>query len=305
MMKKTLKLALAGVVVVILLGTISTSTVEKKNETSFIAATNNIPFGQTQTLVVPNNQPSSNFLPGTKFAPEGLTVADNTYVYDSRTVDLNGDGIVSDVVLYGVKNFNDSPFVGNIGVAIRESKTKTFSTTSIGEWNAGYQPELFIGRFSNAKNNAILVSLATGGSGGVTQYSLLTNQDNKLNLLIPQKELNDGLAFETQCLPGFMLKLTDKKTGYNTTIDLHQGSKDYIDRGIYSEKGELLNDPMVLIDGFGVLEPEDSNGDGICELHGIQSISVGFHANRVANAESIWTVSSGQLKLLSENVVIK
>ena len=113
-------------------------------------------------------------------------------------------------MLYGVKNFNDSPFVGNICVAIKDSKSETFSVTSIGELNAGYQPKLFIGWFNSSKNNAILVSLATGGSGGVTQYSLLTNQDNKLNLLIPQKELNEGLAIETQCLPGFNLKLTDK-----------------------------------------------------------------------------------------------
>jgi hypothetical protein len=37
------------------------------------------------------------------------------------------------------------------------------------------------------------------------------------------------------------------------------------------------------------------NGDGIYELHGIQRISVGVHANSVANAESVWTVSNGQL----------
>ena len=303
-MKKPLQLALAcGVVIVILLGTIRISTVVKRNATSPIASQDNTPPGQSQTLAVPNNQPSSTFLPGTKFAPEGLTVADNTFVYDSKKVDLNGDGSVYDVVLYGVKNFNDSPFVGNICVAIKDSKTETFSVTSIGELNAGYQPELFIGRFTNAKNNAILVSLATGGSGGVTQYSLLTNQDNKPNLLIPQKELNDGLSLETRCLPGFKLKLTNKKTGYITTIDLHQGSMDYVGLGFYNKNGELLKDPMVLIDGFGVLKPEDVNGDGIYELHGIQSISVGFHANRVANAESVWTVSNGQLKLLSEKIV--
>lgn len=107
---------------------------------------------------------------------------------------------------------------------------------------------------------------------------------------------------DTKCLSGFVLKVTDENTGYTATIDLHEGLADYERLGIYNEQGELLKDPMVLVDGFGVLKPEDDNGEGIYELHGIQRISVGYHANSVANAESVWTVSNGQLKLLSEKI---
>lgn len=175
-----------------------------------------------------------------KFAPEGLPVEDNTFVCDSRRVDINGDG------------------------------------------------------------NDILVSFATGWSGGVYQYGLLTDENDQVRSIIPQKELNQGLLLETQCLPGLVLKVTDKNTGYIATIDIHKGLADYERLGIYNEKGELLKDPMVLVDGFGILEPEDVNKDGIYELHGMQRISVGANANSVANAESVWTLSNGQLKLLSE-----
>lgn len=76
---------------------------------------------------------------------------------------------------------------------------------------------------------------------------------------------------------------------------------DYIKLGTYDENGKLLKDPMVLIDGFGVLKPE-VNKNGIYELHGIQRISVGYHANSVANVDSVWVVNNGQLDLLREKV---
>ena len=136
----------------------------------------------------------------------------------------------------------------------------------------------------------------------MVQYSLMSYKDGQMTSIVPQKELNDGPALETQCLSGFILKVTDKNTGYKATIDLHKGSTDYKSLGIYNEKGELLKDPMILIDGFGVLKPEDDNKDGIYELHGYQMISVGAHVNAVANAESVWTASNGQLKLLSEKI---
>ncbi|SPF55661.1 conserved exported hypothetical protein [Candidatus Desulfosporosinus infrequens] len=315
-MRQTVKLALVtGVVAIIVVGTASIVTIEKKSGSSNKAsahtdvglnetannqeqAGDTIPSRQTR---ISTDQPSPAFKPGTKFAPEGLTVADNTFVFDSRRVDVNGDGFVDDVVLIGEKQDNNNPYVQNISVSVKDGHTGKVSTASIGELNVGLEPKFFIGSFSSAKYNDILVSFATGGSGGVYQYALLTDQDGQAVSTVPQKKLNEGLPLETQCFSGFVLKVTDRNTGYIATIDLKKGSTDYQRLGIYNEKGELLQDPMILIDGFGVLKPE-LNGVGIYELHGIQRISVGAHANSVANAESVWSVSNGQLKLLNENI---
>ncbi|WP_207637021.1 hypothetical protein [Desulfosporosinus sp. OT] len=287
-MKNVRKLALIIVIgVVISLGTVNAVTVQKMSESS--------PKTTDQTDV----QPSSAFEPGTKFVQEGLKTTDQTFIFDSQRVDANGDGTLDDVVLYGEREDDFSP-VQNIKVAVKDGLTDKFSATPIVDY--GFMPKLFIGSFTNTKNNDIFVSIATGGSGGVSQFSLMSYKDGQITLIVPQKELNDGLALETQCLPGFILKVSDKNTGYIATIDLNKGSTDYQSLGIYNEKGELLKDPFVLIDGYGLLNPEDDNKDGIYELHGIQMISVGAHVNGVANAKSVWTVSNGQLKLLSETI---
>lgn len=292
MMKKIVKLALVtGLVAVILLGASKIVTIENKSELSLKASAASI------------DQPPSDFKPGFKFASEGLTVADNTFVFDSRRADVSSDGIVDDIILIGEKQDNNNPYVQNISVAVKDGETGKVAMASIGELNVGLEPKLFIGSFTSAKYNDILVSFATGGSGGVYQYALLADQDGHLVSLVPQKELNDGLSLETHCFSGFVLKVTDKNTGYMVTIDLHKGSSDYQSLGIYNEKGELLKDPMILTDGFGVLKPE-LNGAGIYELHGIQRISVGAHVNSVANAESVWRVDNGHLKLLNEKIEV-
>lgn len=258
--------------------------------------------GSSESSNVPNNQPSPTFMPGTKFIPEGLTVKDDTFVFDSRRVDINDDSSKDDVVLIGEKQDNKSPFVQNISVVVKDGKTGKYSLASIGEFNAGYEPKLFIGCITGENNQDIFISLATGGSGGIYQYSLMADKNNQLLPIISQKELNRGLELQTKCLPSFILKIMDKNTTYTASIDLHKGLAEYERLGIYNDQGDLLKDPGALVDGFGVLKPEDINGDGIYELNGIQRISVGYHANSIANAESVWTVSHGQLKLLSEKV---
>lgn len=242
------------------------------------------------------------YRPGTEFAPQGLTLEKNTYVYDSKKADLDGDGGADDVVLYGVKKYADSPFVGDIGIAVKNGQSSQFSAASIGEYNAGYEPQLLIGSFTRPSAQEIWVSLATGGSGGVYQYSLLTYQDDQVRPIIPQKDLNQGLVLETRCLPGFKLSIRDKATDFEATLDLTKSSVDYEEMGIYDNVGRLLENPMVLVDGYGVLEPEDEDRDGILELHGIQKISLGYHANSVAYAESTWKVSKGGMVLVSEGI---
>jgi hypothetical protein len=300
-MKKTTKFAIGiGIVVVIFLGTVGIVTFVSSPKAP--AKNGQVVHVNKQTSTVTDNQPSPDYLPGTKFTPAGLTVPADTYVFDSKRVDVTGDGIADDVVLTGEKQ-GKNPYVQNISVAVKDGHNNKYLMTSIGTLNTGLDPKLFIGKFSKNGSNDILVSLATGGSGGVYQYSLLTDQNNQLTALVSQKELNQGLALETQCLSELKLKIMDKNTGYTTSIDLHKGLADYERMGIYNSKGKLLKDPMILVDGFGVLKPEYDSINGVYDLHGIQSISVGFHANSVANALSVWAIDNSHLKLLSEKVV--
>jgi hypothetical protein len=291
-MKRGLKWSLIiGVIVIILV----TGLIILDLQTGFIRTL----LGQN---TIAAEHPSPDFLPETRFAPEGLTLAENTYILDSERLDINGDRKVDDVVLCGEKQEDNNPYWQNISVAVRDGKSGKFSLASVGEWNIGLVPKIFIGKFTTDKNQDILVSMATGSSGGIYQFALLAYLNGQIIPVISQDELNKGLQLETQCLPAYALKVTNKASGSSVVLDLHKGAELYQNLGIYNEQGQLLADPMVLVDGYGVLEPKDDNGDGIYELHGMQGISVGIHANQVATANSVWTVSDGHLKLVRESI---
>lgn len=255
------------------------------------------------------NQPSPDFTPGDGFTPEGLSVDEGTLIVDQGTLiadsiraDITGDGSADDIILTGLKQEDVNPYMNNISLAVKDGKTGKYTQASIGQDNVGYEPTLVIGSFVGADSKEFLVSVATGGSGGIMVYSLLNFIDDTINPVISQELLNQGLQLETTCLDGFKLTIKDKSTGYTTDIDLSKMKNDYVAMGIYDKSGNLLQDPMILVDGYSLMQAEDTNGDGLLELRGVQSISVGAHANQVARAESVWSVKDGTLKLLEEKV---
>lgn len=247
--------------------------------------------------------PSPDFTPGAIFAPDGLTVDEGTQIADSVRADINGDAKAEDIVLTGLKMEDVNPYMNNVCLAVKDGKSGKFTQASIGQDNLGYEPTLSIGAFVGADSRECLVSVATGGSGGIMIYSLLNYTDGKITPVITQEELNNALPLETACFDGFKLTVNDKSSGYTADIDLTKGTDDYVAMGIYDKSGKLLQaDPMVLVDGYSLMQAEDINGDGLIELRGVQTISVGAHANQVAKAESVWTVKDGKLKLLEEKV---
>lgn len=225
---------------------------------------------------------------------------DNGEVADSIQADLNGDGKDDEIVLSGRKQENGDPYMHQITLVVTDGKTGKTASASIGSNDVGYDPKLAVGSFTGEDEKELLISMATGGSGGIMIYSLLNYRDGEINTVVSQDELNKGLVLKTACLPGFLLSLTDQSTGYTVDIDLAKGIDDYIAMEFYDASGQLLKEPMVLVDGYSLMEVQDTNGDGIDELLGIQAISVGAHVNQVALARSVWSAKNGSLKLIEE-----
>ncbi|UWG95436.1 hypothetical protein LPY66_10910 [Dehalobacter sp. DCM] len=247
-------------------------------------------------------QPSPDFTPGNAFAPEGLAVIEGTNIADSVRGDMNSDGNPEEIILTGVLQEAVDPLLHDVKITVKDGKTGNFATASIGPDNVGYEPKLFIGSFTGAESNELFVSVTTGGSGGIVVYSLLHYVDGQISPVITQSDLNDGLPLTLTCSDGFKLTAEDKGTGYTAQIDLSKGTDDYVAMNIYDQKGKLVGDPNILLDGYSLMEAIDVNGDGLLELQGTQAISVGAHANQVARAESVWSVKDGKLQLLEEKV---
>ena len=197
----------------------------------------------------------------------------------------------------------------NLTVVVRDGATGKFAAFLLPEDFGVMLPRFNIGSFTAAKKNEILVSVETGGSGGIVLYALMAYENKKVVPVVSQEELNKGLDLKVVCLPGFEMKIIDKNTGVNSSVNFRDGEAVpwYIDSGVYNKAGVFLKDQSyvddeVMEDVFVSLDPADDDGDGTQELHGKQRISFIAHANTVAWAESVWSVKGGRLRLVSEKI---
>lgn len=89
-------------------------------------------------------------------------------VVSYATGDVNGDRIPDKVYLTGIKT-PSSPFIQNITLVIQDGATGRCTSIPIKD-NAGYNPTLFLGDFTGNSVDDILISIASGGSGGIMYY---------------------------------------------------------------------------------------------------------------------------------------
>ncbi|MDR3599483.1 MAG: hypothetical protein P4L49_03210 [Desulfosporosinus sp.] len=290
------------------------STANEKNSTAGNTSSgeNPDPIVSEITAAHTTHQYSPDFVPGSTFTQDDPENGKTRYVYDSTRIDADGDGAADDVLLVGENEDTSAPFgyqTRNLAVVVRDGITGKFADFLLPQDFGVMLPRFSIGSFTAAKKNEILVSVETGGSGGIVLCALLAYENKKIVSVVSQEELNRGLDLNIVCLPGFKMKIIDKNTGVNSIVDFHDGAAVplYIDTGIYNKAGVFLKDQSfvddeVMNDVFVSLDPDDDDGDGTLELHGMQRISFIAHANTVALAESVWSVKDGRLRLVSEKI---
>lgn len=204
--------------------------------------------------------------------------------------DVTGDGRPDVVTLLGKRYAADSPYYDRLKVMVQDpvAKKTSFFTTTYG----GYQPGMSFCDFTGNKAKQILVQAPTGGSGGTSDYYLFSNKDNNpIVLPIPQ-----SLTITGSFQDNYKVQMEIKETNQTTILDVSDRRKIYEEAGTY-KNGKLQQPTEVMPNTFSVLEPIDENGDGICELKGVQRVSGVANADTIAYVESIWKWDKNGWKL--------
>ena len=88
--------------------------------------------------------------------------------------DVTGDKVPDHVYLTGAKT-PDSPFIQQITLHVQDGRTGNITNVPLPKnANAGYNPYLFLGDFTGDGVADMLISIATGGSGGIMYHYLLS-----------------------------------------------------------------------------------------------------------------------------------
>ena len=86
--------------------------------------------------------------------------------------DVTGDR-VTDQCLFNWNKDPDSPFTQNITLHVKDGRTGVLTSIPLRE-NVGYNPSLFLGDFTGNGVADILISIATGGSGGIMYHYVVS-----------------------------------------------------------------------------------------------------------------------------------
>ncbi|WP_318615543.1 VCBS repeat-containing protein [Sporosarcina sp. YIM B06819] len=171
--------------------------------------------------------------------------------------DVNGDGVVDTVYLYGQIDGPPGIFADNITLVIQDGRT-TKSTTVHLKNNAGYNARLFLGDFNKDAITDIMVSIDTGGSGGYGIFTIYSFRNNRLQELFDVDKYNEKYAFEVHYEDFYKVRVKSSELNVVFMIDISNKGSDYLSQ-FYDDKGRLKNPVQGGALALGALYPIITN----------------------------------------------
>lgn len=190
--------------------------------------------------------------------------------------DVNGDRILDGVYLTGVKTAG-SPFIQNITLVIQDGRTGRFTSIQLME-NQGYNPTLFLGNLTGNDVDDILISIATGGSGGIMYYYIYSFINNIPRLLFDVNVYNDEYKYSVIYKDNYKVEVVSEKNNKKYIIDISNRGADYLNE-IYDENGRLKSPISGFVNPLSGLYPVDFDSNGVYELLAYQKIAGRYNAD--------------------------
>ncbi|MBP3041856.1 hypothetical protein J9303_20775 [Bacillaceae bacterium Marseille-Q3522] len=210
------------------------------------------------------------------------------HVIVEEKIDLTGDGKKEIVQIVGIPFEKGTAFLKETYLQVQTSD----GTNMKAELSGGYDPQVEFADFEQDGKKDIFISIATGGSGGLTNHFLYTIKNGNL----AQLPLPEPLTISSQFKLNYKAEMTIENTGQTYKFNLKDRKEEYDRLGLYqngrlNEPAELIVDPA-----FGTLKPILIKGNKY-GLKGIQSVSGAYHADRIAFVESSWLYEINAWKL--------
>lgn len=228
-------------------------------------------------------------------------VNNNSSIYSFARGDVNGDRVPENIYLSGIKT-PDSPFVQNITLLIQDGATGIFTTIPLKE-NAGYNPTLFLGDFIGNGVNDILISIASGGSGGIMYYYIYSFMNNTVRLLFNFEVYNEEYQYEVTYKNNYKAEVISRKNNAKYVIDLTYKGAAYLNE-IYDVNGKLKNLISGFVNPLSGLYPIDYDANNVYELLAYQRIAGRYNADSLGYVLNTLKWGSDEFVLDNQNVAI-
>ena len=215
--------------------------------------------------------------------------------------DVTGDRIPDNVYLTGIKT-PDSPFTQNITLVVQDGMTGRFTSTPLKE-NAGYDPTLFLGDFTGDGVADILISIATGGSGGIMYHYIYSYLNNRVRLLFDFELYNAQFNYVVTYKDNYLVEVISQLNHVKYLIDISYKGSEYLNE-IYDENGKLKQPIIGFVNPLSGLYPVDFNYDGVFELLAYQKIAGRYNADALGYILNTLKWNNDRFVLDNQNVAI-
>jgi hypothetical protein len=190
--------------------------------------------------------------------------------------DVNGDGQPEYVYLTGSK-VQDGQLLQDISLVVQDPKTGNVVRVVLGE-NTGYNPRLFLGDFTGDGVDDIMISIASGASGGTMYHYIYTYLGSRPVKIFDFARLNESASYDVRYRNNYRVSVRNRRNGMVFLIDLAGKGRQYLSE-IYEPDGKLKEPIEGWVDPLSGLYPVDFNLDGTYELLAYQQISGRYHAD--------------------------
>ncbi len=204
-------------------------------------------------------------------------------VVASATGDVNGDLIPDIVYVTGYRETNVS-IIQNMALGIRDGATGISVSIPLKN-NTGYDPILFLGDFTGDGINDILITIPTGGSGGITNNYIYSFVNNEPRLLFDSDVFNQAYQYDVTYKDNYKVEVFSKRNNTRYLIDLSLREPDYLNE-IYDANGKLKTPVSGWVDPISGLYPIDFAFDDVYDLIAYQQIAGTYHADSLGTIQN-------------------
>ncbi|MCT8978792.1 hypothetical protein N4T77_19615 [Clostridium sp. CX1] len=228
---------------------------------------------------------------------------DKVYVLQTKYADVNGDGVLETLTLTGKKPYGENGFIEDITLTIKNEKAAADIVVKP-ENNDGYSPTLFIGKFTEDKVPQVLLSIASGGSGGYYFNYLYSFKDNITKSLFDVDKFNEMSTYNAVYQDYYKVKITSEDGKLKGLIDLTAiRDKDYLSN-LYNPNGTLKKPEVGGVLSLGALSPLSLNGADVFYLLTNQRIIGLYNSDTLGAIESILQVTDNGFNIIVTRLVV-
>lgn len=223
------------------------------------------------------------------------------YVVAYAVGDVNGDKVPDNVYLTG-KRTPTSPFVQNITLLIQDGRTGKIVSVPLKE-NTGYDPTLQLIDFTGDGVKDILVSIASGGSGGTMYYYIFSYLNNIPRLMFDFSKYNELFKYDVIYKDNYKVEFISRLNSQKYIIDLSYKGSEYLSE-IYNSNGKLKEPIEGFVNPISGLYPIDFDSNGVYELLAYQKIAGRYNADSIGYVQNTLKWNGTGFILSNQDVAI-